>query len=200
MPSPCPQGRTDYEACFAPFRYCPVKGCGRAEGDVQLPTEATTEAPTRDDLIRNLLDMAQKRVEAAKAGPEKRVLHPETWTIPHTHYNDVRTNDCGHDIHVGWLEIAQEVENVQQLMDHLGIPDGLPQGKGDADWRVAEVVLRLSDATERLSRIALNHQRETADGGMVGDFCVECNWRWPCPTYRFANGDGDALDPWRDGE
>lgn len=28
---PCPQGRTDYEACFAPFRYCPVKGCGRAE-------------------------------------------------------------------------------------------------------------------------------------------------------------------------
>jgi hypothetical protein len=29
--APCPQGRTDYEACFAPFRYCPVKGCGRAE-------------------------------------------------------------------------------------------------------------------------------------------------------------------------
>lgn len=26
---PCPQGRTDYEACFAPFRYCPVEGCGR---------------------------------------------------------------------------------------------------------------------------------------------------------------------------
>lgn len=30
-PEPCPQGRTDYEACFAPFRYCPVKGCGRSE-------------------------------------------------------------------------------------------------------------------------------------------------------------------------
>lgn len=28
---PCPQGRTDYEACFAPFRYCPEKGCGRME-------------------------------------------------------------------------------------------------------------------------------------------------------------------------
>lgn len=27
----CPQGYTDHEACFAPFRYCPVKGCGRAE-------------------------------------------------------------------------------------------------------------------------------------------------------------------------
>lgn len=29
----CPQGRTDYEACFAPFRYCPVKGCGRTEAE-----------------------------------------------------------------------------------------------------------------------------------------------------------------------
>lgn len=27
----CPLGHTDYEACFAPFRYCPVKGCGRTE-------------------------------------------------------------------------------------------------------------------------------------------------------------------------
>jgi hypothetical protein len=25
----CPRGRTDHEACFAPFRYCPVEGCGR---------------------------------------------------------------------------------------------------------------------------------------------------------------------------
>ena len=28
---PCPNGRTDYDSCMAPFRYCPVKGCGRAE-------------------------------------------------------------------------------------------------------------------------------------------------------------------------
>lgn len=26
---PCPKGRTDYEECFAPFHYCPEKGCGR---------------------------------------------------------------------------------------------------------------------------------------------------------------------------
>ena len=32
---PCPQGRTDYEACFAPFRYCPEKGCGRAENAIK---------------------------------------------------------------------------------------------------------------------------------------------------------------------
>jgi hypothetical protein len=30
-PDLCPEGRTDHEACFAPFRYCPVKGCGRTE-------------------------------------------------------------------------------------------------------------------------------------------------------------------------
>jgi hypothetical protein len=38
MTEPCPQGRTDYEACFAPFRYCPVKGCGRVEAE--HPVEA----------------------------------------------------------------------------------------------------------------------------------------------------------------
>ena len=31
--APCPKGRTDYEACFAPFRYCPEKGCGRVEAE-----------------------------------------------------------------------------------------------------------------------------------------------------------------------
>ncbi len=31
---PCPKGQTDYEACFAPFRYCPVEGCGRAQAPV----------------------------------------------------------------------------------------------------------------------------------------------------------------------
>jgi hypothetical protein len=31
MSEPCPEGRYDYEACFTPFRYCPVKGCGRTE-------------------------------------------------------------------------------------------------------------------------------------------------------------------------
>jgi hypothetical protein len=166
------------------------------ESKINVGVSAATE-PTRDDLIRNLLDMAQKR--AANA-PEKDVLHPETWPPVHRHYNDVRVNDCGHDLHYGWLEIAQEIENVQQVLDVAGIPDGLPQGKGDADWRAAEAVMRLIDARERLGRIADNHARETADGGMVGDFCVECNWRWPCPTYRFANGDADTLDSWRDDE
>ena len=39
--TPCPQGRTDYEACFAPFRYCPVKGCGRMEQTRAEPANPT---------------------------------------------------------------------------------------------------------------------------------------------------------------
>lgn len=44
MSERCLKGRTDYEACFAPFRYCPEMGCGRAEGDKQLPTQQETPA------------------------------------------------------------------------------------------------------------------------------------------------------------
>lgn len=29
MSQECPLGRTDYEACMSPFRYCPQEGCGR---------------------------------------------------------------------------------------------------------------------------------------------------------------------------
>jgi hypothetical protein len=38
---PCPKGRTDYDECFAPFRYCPVKGCGRAEDGERLPNDVS---------------------------------------------------------------------------------------------------------------------------------------------------------------
>lgn len=169
------------------------------DNSVQSTASGDEQSPTRDDLIRNLLDMAAKRVENAQ---DKGLTwsNPAAWPTPHRHYNDVRQNDCGHDIHVGWLEIGQEAEYSQQLLDFLGIPDGDPQGKGDLDWRVAEVVLRFADMRERLGRIADNHQQERGDGGMVGSYCTECQWVWPCPTYRFANGDADALDPWRDDE
>lgn len=34
-PGPCPKGHTPgtFSECFAPFRYCPEKGCGRSERD-----------------------------------------------------------------------------------------------------------------------------------------------------------------------
>lgn len=49
------------------------------------------------------------------------------------------------------------------------------------------------DAGDRLQRIAAWHARETAPGGMVGDFCTECGTRWPCDTRRMA--DGTYEDP-----
>lgn len=38
----------------------------------------------------------------------------------------------------------------------------------------------------RLNRIATWHCRESAGGGLVGNYCVECRDRWPCDTYRMA--------------
>lgn len=44
------------------------------------------------------------------------------------------------------------------------------------------------EAGDQLQRIAGWHARETAPGGMVGDFCVECGTRWPCDTRKMADG------------
>jgi hypothetical protein len=49
---------------------------------------------------------------------------------------------------------------------------------GDA-YAIAELQLRLD-------RIATWHCRESAGGGLVGNYCVECRDRWPCDTYRMA--------------
>ena len=46
-------------------------------------------------------------------------------------------------------------------------------------------------AGDRLQRIADWHSRETGPGGMVGDFCVECDCQWPCDTRRIADGQRD---------
>lgn len=44
------------------------------------------------------------------------------------------------------------------------------------------------DAGDRLQRIGTWHSRETAPGGMVGDYCTECGNRWPCDTRKMADG------------
>lgn len=46
----------------------------------------------------------------------------------------------------------------------------------------------LTQAHEQLARIASWHSRETAEGGMVGSYCVECGHVWPCDTRRMAEG------------
>jgi hypothetical protein len=49
-------------------------------------------------------------------------------------------------------------------------------------------------AGDQLQRIASWHSRETAEGGMVGDYCVECGQLWPCETRRMADGSHEDLD------
>lgn len=190
----CPKGHTVPEECFAPFRYCPEKGCGRAEGGMRLPTddEPLPPSPDRKDMIRNLLTMALVRAEAS---PDHQPLDVERWSTPHRHYNrEAMTCEHGDPLNIGWLEMGQEMENAQQILDIAGVPDGLGQGPGDLDWRVAEMYLDLHDAQTALSDIAAWHARETAGGGMVGDYCVECEKQWPCPTYRRVHGLGPDDD------
>lgn len=44
------------------------------------------------------------------------------------------------------------------------------------------------DTGDRLQRISTWHGRETGPGGMVGDYCIECETRWPCDTRKMADG------------
>jgi hypothetical protein len=50
------------------------------------------------------------------------------------------------------------------------------------------------DAGDRLQRIAAWHSRETAEGGLAGDYCNECGYRWPCETWRMADGTHEDLE------
>ena len=144
----------------------------------------------RDEQIVNLLDMMRKRAEGAPP------LHRAPEGRPHRHYSDADTCSHGERLDVGWLELGQEAETAQQLLDFAGIHDGNPQGRGDVDWRVAEAVLRLHEAEGRLEAIAAAHARETGPAGTVGDFCIECEMRWPCPTQAWASGERSIIDRW----
>ncbi len=58
-PAPCKNGFTDYEKCFAPFRYCPVKGCGRTEAEhpvAAIRRHDLTEACRLVDDFANMLE------------------------------------------------------------------------------------------------------------------------------------------------
>ncbi|MDQ6875419.1 MAG: hypothetical protein M3042_10225 [Actinomycetota bacterium] len=149
-------------------------------------------------MIRSLLNMAQKRTESAAA---KKPLAVADWPRIHRHYTTADTCEHGERLNDGWLELGMEAENAQQLLDFVGIPDGDPQGRGDVDWRTADAVLQLMDASGRLAGIASAHARETAPGGMVGDYCVECGHRWPCSTYRWSAEEGVTANcTWELGE
>jgi hypothetical protein len=99
------------------------------------------------------------------------------------------------EIPLAWVgEVFTEARTAHRLLDMVGIPQ---QAGGhyssDLDARTWLAVIALIKARGQLDRIASWHSRETAEGGMVGDFCVECGERWPCETRRMADGSHEDL-------
>jgi len=75
---------------------------------------------------------------------------------------------------------------------HLLDLANIPRGRGawiderNLDARTYLAIQRIQTLEERLSRIGAWHARETAPGGMTGNYCVACGDMWPCDTYRMA--------------
>ena len=96
-------------------------------------------------------------------------------------------------IPIAWTgEVFTEARTAHHLLDMVGIPHG--EGySSDLDARTWLAIAQIIKLRGQLDRIAAWHSRETADGGMVGDFCIECGDRWPCETRRMANGSHEDL-------
>ena len=57
-------------------------------------------------------------------------------------------------------------------------------------------VILPATSEERLLKIADMHCKEVR-GGLTSGLCNECQWVWPCPTYRWATEQGiDANCSW----
>lgn len=89
-------------------------------------------------------------------------------------------------------EVMQEARSAHHLLDMAGIPRG-DGYSSNLDSRMYVALAEIIDLRNRLDRIAGWHSRETADGGMVGDYCIECGGHWPCETRRMADGSHEDL-------
>lgn len=100
------------------------------------------------------------------------------------------------EIPIAWTgEVFQQSRSVHHLLDLVGIPRevaGHPYAS-DLDARAWQAINEIIGLRGRLDRIVAWHARETAEGGMVGEFCVECGLRWPCDTRRMADGTHEDL-------
>lgn len=95
--------------------------------------------------------------------------------------------DISH-LHFGEVEVLYGALVVHHLLDMAGVPQGLSLDTRDIGPRTLIAVLGMGKLRERLSRISGWHSREAGPAGTVGDFCNECERRWPCDTRRMADG------------
>jgi len=91
---------------------------------------------------------------------------------------------------MGWGEAIEEWGTAQLLLTNADVPVHENQGWRDLDSRIARWVV---PALRRMQRIAEAHGKNQAAGGMTSGDCDECGWSWPCPTYRWASGEGDPT-------
>jgi hypothetical protein len=97
------------------------------------------------------------------------------------------------ELPMGVGEALQDARVAHHLLDLVGIPYGTGAYDSHLDARTWQAVIKLQKLGEQLDRIAAWHSRETAAGGMVGDFCTGCGYRWPCETRRMADGTHEDL-------
>lgn len=100
------------------------------------------------------------------------------------------------EVPIAWTaEVFIQARTAHHLLDLAGIPQRVERSvyASDLDARTWQLVISRKELQERLDRIAAWHARKTADGGMVGDYCVECDEIWPCETRRMADGSHKDL-------
>ena len=76
---------------------------------------------------------------------------------------------------------------------HMGPDTLVDAADGLTHGNLRDLLSDAFEAGDRLQRIVAWHSRESAHGGLVGDYCMECGHRWPCDTRRMA--DGTYVDP-----
>lgn len=149
-------------------------------------TDDTAATPAEQEAARRALDEDVRRRRAERIAEQDKMFAKNQTPIPaffsiiefgrsEPPYGPVKMRE-GID--------AQEAM-IQALPEGMGFSRGRLMLNGDSpDWRLA--------------RIREAHAREIADGGMVGEYCIECGWAWPCATYIWTlELDGPSCDePW----
>lgn len=92
------------------------------------------------------------------------------------------------EIPLAWVcEIFQQARSAHHLLDMADIPTQTAY-KSDLDSRAYLAIRQIIKLREQIDRIKSWHSRETGPAGTVGDYCTECGTRWPCDTWRLADG------------
>lgn len=113
-------------------------------------------------------------------------------SVRETDVNWTLLSDLGrreHPNELAELEPELTLRRAHHLLDLAATPRLLLTGGAggervelSVEERAYLAVRALLDLRGRLDRLRDRHAREAGAGGLVGTFCVECGFAWPCPT------------------